>query len=269
MQPDITFILFGNTLEVKSYTLFTLLGALIGIITALPLFRREGLKLKQSIILIVLMAAAFLVGARLFNFIVNPNAYGKSLHIYSLCLAGFSVYGGILSTTIAVILWSKMAKINIWFLLDALVLPFGLSFALARIGCFLNGCCAGIPTNSIFGVPFPINNNGQKIMKGVLSILGNGTSTVCRYPTQLFEMVLALLGLIPVLWLYFGKKLPRGASFLIYGIWFSMMRLMILPLRNLPYPDIIVKLYYPLLYISLIILGLFFLRILYIKNNKN
>jgi phosphatidylglycerol:prolipoprotein diacylglycerol transferase len=48
-----------------------------------------------------------------------------------------------------------------------------LGMAIGRIGCFLNGCCYGIPTNCSYGINF-----------------GDG---VLRYPTQLFEAMFDLI----------------------------------------------------------------------------
>ncbi len=263
MHPEITFSLFGTVLTIKSYALFTVLAALAGVLTALPLLRRAGLRVSQAASLTALMAAAFLIGARLLNFAVNPGAYGDSLHLFSLRLAGLSVYGGIFGALGALLLWARLIKKNPRPLLDALVLPSGLGFALARVGCYLNGCCAGIPTSSVWGVHFPLRGGEQKTIGGIFSLLGRDTVTASLYPTQLFEMGLALLGLVPVLWLYFRKKLPEGAAFLLYGVWFSAMRLMVLPLRSLPYPEAVVRWIYPFLYIALIFIGLFLLRKMY------
>lgn len=268
MHPEISINLFGSILEIKSYALFTALGALVGVLSALPLFKKEGLRTSQSIILLTFMAITFFIGARILNFVVNPGAYGESLHIYSIQLSGFSVYGGIIGALSTLLIVAKKLKLNSWALLDTLVLPFVLSFVLARIGCYLNGCCVGIPTETFWGVPFPVHNEGQEIITGILALLGKKNSVIYRYPTQLFEITLALLGLIPVLFMYFGKRLPKGAAFLLYVVWFSTMRLMILPLRSLPYPYIVVKLIYPLVYISFIIIGIYLLNVIY-KKSKN
>ncbi len=265
MYPEIEFSLFGAVLTIKSYTLFTVLAALAGVLTALPLLRREGLRAKQAGPLIALMAAAFLIGARLLNAAVNPDAYGESLNLFSLKLAGLSVYGGIFGALGMLLLWARLTKRNPLPLLDALVLPSGLGFALARAGCYLNGCCAGIPTNSVWGVRFPMRGGEEAALGGLFSLLGKNSVAVSVYPTQLFEMALALLGIAPVLWLYFRKKLPPGGTFLLYGVWFSAMRLMILPLRSLPYPEPVVRWIYPLLYMALIFVGLLLLRRVYKK----
>lgn len=259
MQPELIFYLFGTAVKIQAYILFTILGALTGAAAALPLFKREGLPLLRALGLLTCMAVAFLAGARLLNFVINPAAYGGSLHLFTLRLAGLSVYGGIFGSLAVLLSWARATRADAWRLLDALVLPTGLAFALARVGCYLNGCCAGIATGSRWGVPFPLPENGQELFGEIFSLLGKSCATVNLYPTQLFELSLALLGLIPVLWLYFRRRLPRGAAFLLYGVWFSSMRLAVLPLRSLLYAEIVVKYLYPMFYIGLILCGIFLL----------
>lgn len=260
MYPDIVLPLFGAAVEIKSYVLFTLLGAIAGIFTALPLMRREGLRGGSAFALLIAMAIAFLCGARIFNFLIHPAAYGRSLYIYSLRPTGLSVYGGILGALAVLLIWARVTKTDKWPILDSLVLPGGLAFVLARTGCFLNGCCVGKPTDSLWGVAFPVHNGEQEILTGFLAVLGKSEVALRRYPTQLFEMGLALLGLLPVLWLYLRKKLPNGTAFLLYAVWFSTMRLLVLPLRSLPYSEIISGLFYPAFYLTIIVTGLVLLR---------
>ena len=267
MQPKLVFDLFGIAFTVKSYVLFSLLGALAGIAAALPLLKREELPLRHALLLLPAMAAVFLVGARLLNYAINPAAYGGALHVYTLRLAGLSVYGGILSALCVVLLYSRLVRASAWRFLDAFVLPAGLAFALARVGCYLNGCCAGVATNSRWGVAFPMSAGETELLSSLFALIGNSNPKVYVFPTQLFELSLALLGLIPVLWLYFRQRLPHGAAFLLYGIWFSVMRLAILPLRSLPYPTMISHIFYPVFYVLLIIIGLVALLLLYKKNH--
>jgi len=183
----------------------------------------------------------------------NPSAYTGHLHIYSLQLTGLSLYGGVLGALLAFVVWTAVRRRSPLPILDALVLPSAVAFALARVGCFLNGCCAGKATNSFLGVVFPSKQAGEQFT-GILALLGK--SSVAVYPTQLFEMSLALLGLIPVMWLYFRKKPRAGTVFLLYGIWFTAMRWAILPLRNLPYSETVTQVFLPLLYGGLIVAGI-------------
>jgi phosphatidylglycerol:prolipoprotein diacylglycerol transferase len=267
MRPEIVFDLFGMSFVIKSYALFSLLGALVGIAAALPLLKREGLPIRRALVLLLAMAAAFLVGARLFNYAINPAAYGGSLHVFTLRLAGLSIYGGILGALGALLLYSLLARVSAWRLLDAFVLPAGLAFALARVGCYFNGCCAGVATNSRWGVAFPMSAGETELISSLFALIGTSNPKIYLFPTQLFELTLALLGLVPILWFYFRQRLPYGAAFLLYGMWFSGMRLAILPLRSLPYPSIVSHIFYPVFYILLIIIGLVALLLLYKKNH--
>lgn len=267
MRPEIVFDLFGMSFVIKSYALFSLLGALVGIAAALPLLKREGLPIRRALVLLLAMAAAFLVGARLFNYAINPAAYGGSLHVFTLRLAGLSIYGGILGALGALLLYSLLARVSAWRLLDAFVLPAGLAFALARVGCYFNGCCAGVATNSRWGVAFPMSAGETELISSLFALIGTSNPKIYLFPTQLFELTLALLGLVPILWFHFRQRLPYGAAFLLYGMWFSGMRLAILPLRSLPYPSIVSHIFYPVFYILLIIIGLVALLLLYKKNH--
>jgi phosphatidylglycerol:prolipoprotein diacylglycerol transferase len=245
-------------LTIKSYTLFTVLAALAGVLTALPLLRREGLRAKQAVPLIALMAAAFLIGARLLNAAVNPDAYGESLNLFSLKLAGLSVYGGIFGALGMLLLWARLTKRNPLPLLDALVLPSGLGFALARAGCYLNGCCAGIPPNSGWGVRFPMRGGERRRRRAFFSAARKKQRGGLLYPTQLFEMAPRAAGACPGAVAVFPQKSCRlGGDFCSTAPGFSAMRLTILPLRSLPYPEPVVRWIYPLLYMALIFDGAF------------
>ena len=266
MQPDIHLSFFGADLILKSYAVFTVLGATVAAVLALPLLRRAGLPTRRSLILMAVMAVGFLAGARLLNRLVNPGAYGESLHLWTLRLKGFSVYGGIAGALAALLVWLRLNRVPPWPILDAMTPPFGVAFATARVGCYLNGCCGGIPTSSACDVVFPSNDPGE-LLSDIFNLIGRPMMAV--YPTQLFEMGLALLGLVPVLWAYYKGKAPPGTSFLVYAVWFSAMRLAILPLRSLPYPDIVTKLVYPLLYGITIIIGSTLLIRLHTKHKNS
>jgi len=247
MCPELTIPLFGA--EIKSYTLFTVLGALTFAAAALPLMKRAGVKPLSAFALIIAMAAAFLIGARLWNFAVNPDGYGRALKWYSFRLAGFSLYGGVLGSALALFVWSRLNRKPLPQLLDVIVVPSALAFALARVGCFLNGCCYGVYTNSVWGVEFPVKSGAQEMINVIFPRIVPVALPSMRYPTQLFELALALIGLIPAL--VFGRRLKSCSVFLLYGAWFSLMRLVILPLRSLPYSDIIKNAAYPALYLTL------------------
>jgi phosphatidylglycerol:prolipoprotein diacylglycerol transferase len=246
MCPELTVTAFGTAVSFGSYSLFSGLGAAAGVLTAFPFLKKAGLKNLTALSLLALMAVFFLTGARLLNFLFNPGAYAGGMHLTTLRFAGFSLYGGVLGALITLVAWAFVTRRNAWPLLDAFVLPSAAAFALARVGCFLNGCCSGKATSSPLGVVFPVGEDSKDLLSPLLSVIGSPQAAV--WPTQLFEAGLALLGLAPALWLFFRKKAPPGTAFLVYGIWFTAIRWAILPLRALPYPEAVLSVAYPVLY---------------------
>lgn len=101
--------------------------------------------------------------------------------------------------------------------LDLVILTLPLAQAVGRIGCFLNGCCFGLETDGPLGVYLP----------------GDYDVWAYRYPTQLMLSAfdLALFG---VLWFRREKvRYPGGQAFL-YLFCFSIGRVLIDALRDLP-----------------------------------
>jgi phosphatidylglycerol:prolipoprotein diacylglycerol transferase len=128
----------------------------------------------------------------------------------------------------------------------------------ARVGCFLNGCCGGKPTTGWLGMRFPAGPGETVLSIQTLPFLGSVEVDLNppQYPTQLMEPALALLGLAPALWLYFRGKVSAGVPFLVYGIWFTAVRWVLLYFRTLTYPEYVVNIIYPLIYAVLLAGGL-------------
>lgn len=248
------FIIFGQS--VSSYRLFAVLAVIFGVITLSLLLYRNKIGIYKVIALIIPLLVFFFTGARLFNLFLNPKAY-ETVSVFKLEFVGLSIFGGLIGAVFAVILWCKIFHIPVWRILDLCIIPAAGSFAIARVGCFLNGCCSGKFSNSIFAVVYPrfINSTGLESYPVL--------------PTQLFELILALVVIIPALIVLKKKKVfPNGSAFLIYASLFCAMRLIILPLRRLPYEPWIKLYFYPAFYIILIITLLTIFSIRYYMKVK-
>jgi phosphatidylglycerol:prolipoprotein diacylglycerol transferase len=244
MHP--VFVLGG--LEIYAYALFTWLGAASACILALPGLKRAGMTAMQRCVVLMLMCICFLVGARLWNVAVNPVNYLGAFKWYTLKLAGFSLYGGLTGAVAALILFVKVCRIRILPILDAMVVPGSAAFCIARIGCFLNGCCGGIATNGPFGVVFPQNEPSGPALPGLLSFVNSRPV----HPTQLYELAGAAAGLLAVVLICRKYDLPSGSRFLFYAAVFSGVRLLVLPFRSLPYTETVRNVLYPGLYLAII-----------------
>lgn len=236
--------------QIVAYELFAALGALIGFLIALAALSRKGLKTFQAIGLLLMMAGGFLIGARLWNIAVNPGNYLGSLTWYSFRLSGLSLYGGIIGAFVVLAFFGMLRKQALWSLLDSFVIPAGVAFCIARIGCFLNGCCAGKATTGMWGVVFPSKAGYQQAVDRLIPFV---STTVSVHPTQLYELFGAAAGIIIALWTAKRLELKEGGTFLIYVAWFSAVRLAVLPLRALTYSNEIKLIAYPMLYLLLIV----------------
>ncbi len=240
-------------LEIPAYSFCTVLAAAVAVVLALPALRRAGLNKARSAGLLAMMCVAFLIGARLWNVAVNPGNFAGSLKWYTPRLAGLSLYGGLFGAGLVVAASLPLWKKPIFPVLDAMTVPGGVSFCIARIGCFLNGCCGGRVTGCPLGIEFPVRDASRQLLREALPFLSS-VNTV--HPTQLYELAGAALGLPLVVLLVRRLHLRHGATFLLYSAWFSAVRLAVLPLRALTYPDAVKNIVYPLIYLIIIICGI-------------
>jgi phosphatidylglycerol---prolipoprotein diacylglyceryl transferase len=99
---------------------------------------------------------AGVIGARLFYVIHYFNQFqGRLLSVFAIWKGGLELLGGILSAIVVISFYARYHKLPVRRYLDILAIGLMLALVFGRIGCFLNGCCFGKPTNLPWGVRFP------------------------------------------------------------------------------------------------------------------
>ncbi|WP_287154184.1 prolipoprotein diacylglyceryl transferase family protein [Candidatus Solincola tengchongensis] len=159
---------------VYSYGAFLFLAFLAGVMVAGRELGRRGE--DASAIYPVGAVAAFsgVLGARLFYVLGHWGEFsGDWSSIFDLNMRGLVFYGGLALALPACVLIVRRMGLAAGKVADAVGLTLPLSLAVARVGCFLNGCCGGKPSGLPWAVTFP------------------GTSTAV-HPTQLYELLLDL-----------------------------------------------------------------------------
>lgn len=253
MLPQLHISLGGTQFAVSTYGLCACIAALLGPALAWPTLRKCGLRSLQIAAMLGGMAAAFLVGARLWNVAVNPANYDGALGWYSLRFAGLSLYGGIAGAMMVLLALLRCWRLPVWGALDGLVAPACAAFMVARLGCFAAGCCAGRVTTAPWGLVFPARANAQEALGRMLPLLGGAKPL---HPTQLYELLGAALCLLAVWSAHRRRDGLPGSRFLLFGSLFCLMRLAVLPLRTLAYAVGVAELLYPTLYGGLALTGL-------------
>lgn len=245
MYPELNLAIGENIYIFKTYNVFMFFSIFIGLSLSYIQLRKQ---IRHSILFLISLIISFIIGARLLNYLVNYSFYENSaISIFEFKAIGFSFYGGILASISCLLLLSKRFNLNTWSLTDQMILPFGISFFIMRIGCFLNGCCFGQTTTCFLGVQLP-----QETFNSIFQIFSN---TIKIHPTQLYEGFGALLG---VMFLVVYKKIIKreGLLTLYYGVYLTGIRWIVLYFRQLQYDPWVLTIFYPMLYLTLIILGL-------------
>lgn len=211
MHPVLFYI---GSFAIRSYDVMVGLGMIAGLSLVCCRARRAGLsgaKVLASGVGIILVSLA---GSRIGNVLIDLKHYISNWRaIFSLYGTGFQ--GGLIGGMLAALVFARCMRISFWRLGDLFAPGLILGQAIGRVGCFLNGCCYGRPTDSFLGVYLP----------------GYGTGWEYRYPTQLMHSVVNLL-IFAVLLRAEKRKPFEGFVFLLYAVLYSTQRLLIDFLRD-------------------------------------
>lgn len=207
MYPLIKF----NNIAISSYAYFNALA--YGAALFLFFYEARRKKFPQEAILCIILAALIgtLAGSRLGSVLfVYWNYYSRNLsNIFFLQLGGKTLVGGLIGGYLGVVIMKRILKFS-RSTGDLFAPSVALGISIGRIGCFLNGCCFGVPANFWWGVNF----------KGTI-----------RHPTQIYESIFCLL-LFIALW-GIRKKIKReGDLFKIFVFAYSFFRFWIEFLRD-------------------------------------
>jgi len=180
-------------ITIPSYVLLLLLGAAAIIVYlrywGIPASGLKEAQLKKlsrhfpALVLLSLILA--IIGARLAFVIINWEmfAHRSGWIILEVWRGGLTFHGGVILVLIGFAVYCYRSGLPLGKMLDLLAPPLALGYAIGRIGCFLNGCCYGHPTELPWGVVFP------------------AVDQVARHPTQLYAFLFSLLVFFILLYL--------------------------------------------------------------------
>ncbi|MBD3231726.1 hypothetical protein GF322_03620 [Candidatus Dependentiae bacterium] len=101
-----------------------------------------------NMIFIALIAG--IVGGRIFFLFSEWHYFSQNpLEIFFPWIGGFAILGTIIGITITISIYLKLKNIKILPTLDLISLYAPLLQSISRIGCFLAGCCYGIPAKNL------------------------------------------------------------------------------------------------------------------------
>jgi len=192
--------------SIQSYGVMIVLGILVFSWAFLSDSRTHSLiTAKQYFDTLSVAIIAALVGGRFFNILLQ-SAHGADIGPWwAPWTGGFSILGAFIAIIIAVFVYLYYLKLPMLRILDVAATYGALLQAIARIGCFLAGCCYGLPTTAWFGI---------RILEGASHL----------HPTQLYSAA-ALVSIFCIMYFLIRPlRLSSGMPLCIYGALMSLER---------------------------------------------
>jgi phosphatidylglycerol:prolipoprotein diacylglycerol transferase len=249
MHPLLEFSFGAFAWHVQSYGFFLTLAAVVTAVGGWVMATRRGLPLQRTLIVLAATVVAGLVGARLLHAATHWAAYRvEPWHLFTLDPNGLALFGGLFAA--ALVGWAacRLARLDPWRLADSIAVPLGFGIALARVGCFLNGCCFGKTTIMPWGVTFPPFSEVHlyQLSQGA----GAGLFSVAPvHPTQLYDAAAAVSGALIAGWIL-RRRLPRGVAIAAFVAWYALGRSLIQPFRVVMPSEDAPTWFYPALFLT-------------------
>jgi phosphatidylglycerol---prolipoprotein diacylglyceryl transferase len=215
MHPVLLTLHFGSTeVVLGSYSTFYALAWVVALALGTVIAWRRGLPWRRALLLYTVALVIGIVGARLLDVATNWGAYAEDPGLaYSLGFRGFSLYGGLVLAIAAGALLSRPLRLPLWRLADSAVPAMAAALVLMRTGCYLRGCCFGTVTSVPWGVAFPTGSPAwsYQLVSGQSGVLGFTGLVRPVHPTQIYELIAALLLCGVALWLMPRRRSAGGA----------------------------------------------------------
>ena len=213
-----------GSIRIDSYSVVWFIALSLAIVWGIKRLDLYGLDEDDSRSVMAVSFMFMLFGARAYEYFQHWSTYINNPKLFLDWNRGGlheigAVLGAILSAFVMCLFKRKVSFIK---LCDVAIIPAFLAIAVGRWGCFLNGCCLGLPSKFITAVHFPRDRAG-----------------VFRHPVQIYYSVIAVVIILILLWverrtLPLQKKSKRYYSVLapLGMILYGVMRLAVSPVRT-------------------------------------
>lgn len=205
-------ILDLGAVSVRSYGLMLVIAFWLGIELSARMARNRGIDPVRILDLGLVVLVTSLVGSRLLYVVSHLAEYQNDrIGVFRVWEGGLSFYGGLIVAVIFGMLYLKRKGLPVLKVTDIVTPQISLGIAIARLGCFLNGCCFGKESGLPWAVVFPADCQAGWVLAGK-----------ALHPTQIYSS-LANLAIFVLLRKLVKRGYPHGmvfAAFLVlYGSW--------------------------------------------------
>jgi phosphatidylglycerol:prolipoprotein diacylglycerol transferase len=186
----------------------------VGIWLAVRRGEERGITAEQITDLALVILVASIVGSRILFVIPHWSDFRDDpISVLWVWEGGLTFFGGVILAVAASIAFTRRKQLSWWRVADSMAPSLALGIGIARLGCFLNGCCHGKPSEGAFCFVFPPDAASSRMW-------GEGTSVLA---TQLIESLFgfALFGALTLL----DRRRPRdGALILVAAMSYGSFR---------------------------------------------
>jgi len=196
LHPDVFSLGFFT---LRWYSLAYIAGIVIGWWYLLKLLQQPGAPMarRHADDLVLYATLGIILGGRIgYVLFYAPEMILSPLRILRLWDGGMSFHGGVIGTSLGIVLFARAHKLQ-WLRIHdyvACCVPFGLFFG--RLANFVNGELWGKPTDLAWGIVFP-------------NTVAFPFPDPARHPSQLYEAGLEGVVLFAVLWFAFWRTSAR------------------------------------------------------------
>lgn len=209
------FDIFGK--EVSAYQITAIIGIFVSGIYACRMVKKRQGDDNDMILFLLCAAGGVFLGSHLlygitqipyWHLLRETSSVKEFFSVFLILFGGSVFYGGLLGGMLAGYLYCKIKQLPVKAFADVMAPAVPLFHLFGRIGCFLSGCC--------YGVPF---EGGLVYHKAVVPLAND----VPRFPVQLLEAILNG-GLFLFLFYLFLKEYAKGKLFAVYLFSYSVLR---------------------------------------------
>ena len=205
-------ILDFGAVGIRSYGVMLAIAFWVGIELSARIARKRGYEPLVIVDLGLVILLSSVVGSR-FLYVIShlSDFHGDFWSVFKVWEGGLTFYGGLVAAVVIGILYLKKRKLPVAEITYILAPQIALGVAIARVGCFLNGCCFGKTSELPWACAFPADSLAGSVMHGLE-----------LHPVQIYAAIANLIIAI-LLWRLLKKNLPAGSVFasllVFYGAW--------------------------------------------------
>ncbi|CAN5846083.1 prolipoprotein diacylglyceryl transferase [soil metagenome] len=230
MYPDL--ITIGDFV-ITSFGVMMFLSFLTAAYFTSGQLKRYGMPGEHAWDMLAYCAIGGIIGAKLYYLALHWQDLVANPMGELLSRGGLVWYGGLIGGIVAYYLQVRARKLPVATMYDATAPALAIAYAVGRLGCFLVGDDYGRYTDGPLGIAFP--RGAPPSTAGILRYEMGETipahipdnAVVAVHPTQLYEIVLALI-MFGILWKLGTKRGFRaGQLFAVYMVLYGVERFLI------------------------------------------